>query len=914
MIFIYVSPSIEQPVHRVIRAVEGGIAGCDGGIREAQHEGHARRQQERVAASFEAVGMHVGQRHLLEVDGIGQDGFGLAVFVGRRGRVSLQRGCLGILLLVVLEVADEELDRSRAGELDLRPCFALRRAVDGIGREAHQFGSERLHLRLRHVGQQDGAFREADGAELGTGEFDCRGVQWFNRLCLIRRFSCGLVLESLEMGLEVGQLLLVVGEQFLPRLVLAIVAADGYAALGRLHAVGVKIVVFGQIHKRAVVFEALLQQRSDGIKVREVAAPLVVEHLLGGTHLIVEEVGKLPVAVHVVDETSQLVGVGLGLALKLVDGSHGGVTPLHAVGHDVERQFAHVRLALPLLLDILDELLALRAAALVEAGIDGVLVGVDELADEHAEEERLAVALRDAEAAQELGSYLARLFVGGADERALLVGEAVEAGKLAVPVGYLALAVSTAVPCVASPELIPGPVAVDLLLALSVGELVGGVGVFPIGGLGEEMERIGAVDIVHGLDGLLHEVGRRPAEGLEVGQHVDVLDVGRTQGGEVLVNLRPRAAGLVGGQRLAIVLVHRVEVLIQGQGGIHDHLAVRVVGTDEDGRFVGAAERLQSVLHAGDDGLGEPFDVVLMGVHGFAEADEQSDVGIGLDEGRDALARVVAQQGRDGSVAVLGLDAVVLRKGFGDEDVVELLYDEDAALVGLLGEEAVHLLVLLERLVVDLDGEGIVLQADERSEGMPVPEVEGVHTVVDEHVEIFHPPLLIVEPGEVLRRVGIFVDMASRQDEGLLHADARAAEHHLRGILHFPFGKGERAVVLQLVSDGDRTVDDTAGVIARDGGQPVGRGDGVSFLLQAVALGHGEDDDAVVRVCGEDAVERGVIACGVELLFESFARVGHAVVSPGRDHDGDSFLPATHHHERHQRGSVKGCFLHRIEC
>ena len=197
---------------------------------------------------------------------------------------------------------------------------------------------------------------------------------------------------------------------------------------------------------------------------------------------------------------------------------------------------------------------------------------------------------------------------------------------------------------------------------------------------------------------------------------------------------------------------------------------------------------------------------------------------------------------------------------------------------------------------------------------MPVPEVEGVHTVVDEHVEIFHPPLLIVEPGEVLRRVGIFVDMASRQDEGLLHADARAAEHHLRGILHFPFGKGERAVVLQLVSDGDRTVDDTAGVIARDGGQPVGRGDGVSFLLQAVALGHGEDDDAVVRVCGEDAVERGVIACGVELLFESFARVGHAVVSPGRDHDGDSFLPATHHHERHQRGSVKGCFLHRIEC
>ena len=51
---------------------------------------------------------------------------------------------------------------------------------------------------------------------------------------------------------------------------------------------------------------------------------------------------------------------------------------------DVERQFAHMLLAFPFLLHILYELFALRSATLIEAWIDGELVGIDQLSHPHA--------------------------------------------------------------------------------------------------------------------------------------------------------------------------------------------------------------------------------------------------------------------------------------------------------------------------------------------------------------------------------------------------------------------------------------------------------------------------------------------------------------------------------------------------
>ena len=301
------------------------------------------------------------------------------------------------------------------------------------------------------------------------------------------------------------------------------------------------------------------------------------------------------------------------------------------------------------------------------------------------------------------------------------------------------------------------------------------------------------------------------------------------------------------------------------------------MGTHEDGRFVGAAKRLEAVLDSGDDGLGEPLHVVLVGVHGLSEADEQAHVGIVFHKSRNALPCVVGEQRGDGSVAVLRLYPVAFGKGFRDKDVVELLNDEDSSLVGLFGEEAVHLLVLLEGCVVDLHGEGVIRKLDERREGVPVPEVEGVHAVVHQHVEVFHPTLLVIEPGEVLGGVGVFIDMSAGQDEGLLHADARASQHHLRGILGAAFGQVELALVEESVGDVHRAVDDAAGVIAGDGGEEAFGRDAVSLLGEGRAFGQGECYDAVVGLPGgHEAVYRGVASAFVEDALEALPGILHS--------------------------------------
>ena len=119
----------------------------------------------------------------------------------------------------------------------------------------------------------------------------------------------------------------------------------------------------------------------------------------GGPHLFAEAVSKLPVAVHVVAQPTKLLPVGGHLCGYGINGGHGPVAVCLHLCHDVERQLPCVGLVPPLPLHKLDEFFALRPATLVETGIDGVFVGIHQLAHPHAQQERLAVTLGDAETA-----------------------------------------------------------------------------------------------------------------------------------------------------------------------------------------------------------------------------------------------------------------------------------------------------------------------------------------------------------------------------------------------------------------------------------------------------------------------------------------------------------------------------------
>ena len=292
-----------------------------------------------------------------------------------------------------------------------------------------------------------------------------------------------------------------------------------------------------------------------------------------------------------------------------------------------------------------------------------------------------------------------------------------------------------------------------------------------------------------------------------------VADMGRTQGCQIGMNLGPRTARLIGGQRLTIILMHRIEVLVERQRCLHHHLAVGIVGTEQDWRFIGSSQSLQAVLDTRNDGLGHPFHIILVGIHRLTETDEQAYIRIFLYEGCYRLAGIIADERSDRTVTVLCLQAIMIGKRLGEDDVVEHLNDEDATSVSLPSQEREHLFVLLESGLIHLESERIILQFDERSKRMTVPEIKRIHLVVYEHIKILDPLFLVIEPREVLRCIRVFVNLMARQINGLLQAYTGTTEHHFRRILlhqrHI-----ERTMLSHVFSDFVAAVDDSRTVIS----------------------------------------------------------------------------------------------------
>ena len=121
--------------------------------------------------------------------------------------------------------------------------------------------------------------------------------------------------------------------------------------------------------------------------------------------------------------------------------------------HDVERKFSigHMRCFCPLLFNPFDEFLTFGTATFVEAGIDGVFVRIDELAHKESQEQCLAIALSDAESAQQFWCNLARCFIGLTNIIANVGGCAIEIGQALIPIGNLLVAVTSLLPGIASP-------------------------------------------------------------------------------------------------------------------------------------------------------------------------------------------------------------------------------------------------------------------------------------------------------------------------------------------------------------------------------------------------------------------------------------------------------------------------------
>ena len=133
-------------------------------------------------------------------------------------------------------------------------------------------------------------------------------------------------------------------------------------------------------------------------------------------------------------------------------------------------------------------------------------------------------------------------------------------------------------------------------------------------------------------------------------------------------------------------------------------------------------------------------------------------------------------------------------------------------------------------------GKGIVFQLDKRGKRMAVPQINGIHIVARQHVEILNPEVFVVEPREILRRIRIFIHGASRQENGFLHSDAGSAQFHL-GRIGDSGDALQRPVHAEYLQHFVHTIDGSRRVVARDGDMLALAHDGESFGF--AGIGHG---------------------------------------------------------------------------
>ena len=161
---------------------------------------------------------------------------------------------------------------------------------------------------------------------------------------------------------------------------------------------------------------------------------------------------------------------------------------LHTLIDNIQRQLAHMFLTFIFFLNVLNEFFALRTTTLIEARVDGKLIGVDQLCHRHTKQQRLTVTLRNAETAQQFGSYLACLVVCIQQISCGFFADSVVLCQLLLPVRFILTTFT--IPRIAAPRLIPHPVTIQLLQSLPIRQLVCRVGPVPVRSLWIEVQSL----------------------------------------------------------------------------------------------------------------------------------------------------------------------------------------------------------------------------------------------------------------------------------------------------------------------------------------------------------------------------------------------------------------------------------------
>ncbi|CDA83391.1 unknown [Bacteroides sp. CAG:754] len=205
-------------------------------------------------------------------------------------------------------------------------------------------------------------------------------------------------------------------------------------------------------------------------------------------------------------------------------------------------------------------------------------------------------------------------------------------------------------------------------------------------------------------------------------------------------------------------------------------------------------------------------------------------------------------------------------KRFRENDIIEHLNNENTTLVRFFRKEREHLLIFLECFLVHFQCKRIIFQFHQRRKRVSVPEIQGIHTVGNQHIQVFNPLFLIIEPRETLGRIGIFINTVSRQISHFLQTDTSTTKHHFRPVLQF-FRKVQFAFrIVHTVYQFTASVDYAATVPAGDFSKITSSRYMKTLFLQSGIIHFRQQNCLYFRIgeCGVSLLHHYLIACFIQ--------------------------------------------------
>jgi len=290
----------------------------------------------------------------------------------------------------------------------------------------------------------------------------------------------------------------------------------------RLQGIGIAIGLAGAFRQSPVMIQTFFEVFFGFVHSFGISAEVVIQNQDSSPHLFGIKTAHQLNAVHIIPKPLKLLLIACNQRGCLFNRLYSRFRAADGFLDDGDRGFALVGFTGPFFSGIFIETFTGRGKPFPQAADRTIRFGIDQLIQEHAQRQGLAIAFCDTQAAQQQGSTVSGFIIGLEDLFGGL-GIAVHLAQPPDPIALVLSRVSVRAPQVAGPGLKPDPVALNLFERGF--NLIRCLGPVPVG-QGVQVHALSAQAVTAGQHTASDEVLGAVAKGLQIGKQVYIDHMG----------------------------------------------------------------------------------------------------------------------------------------------------------------------------------------------------------------------------------------------------------------------------------------------------------------------------------------------------------------------------------------------------